>query len=499
MLFFQLLLKLVIGAYQSITPADVSVPAASPEPYYHRSIEASYQKEVDFDGNARKLSSASYVLLDPADDGGKTDKDFIKIAQVPGGIMVGGLVPGREPDWAQTTNALHITVQDVRAPQFPVVGWGNQFGWTAVFAASDCPAKRYVQTALDCQDWYALQQSYREQLQKLFIYDWQVTPTSSQEVGATAAWQSLQAQGAVPNDALAPPTESGVQMKTATQDNSYTFEVLIPWSALPPQSSLTLDQLQLHINVPQLAVNTSLLVALQKPQHYQLGVCQADLIGVDEYGQQQPAYYRPTADTMLTAAFYLGNHIEGYAYDVTGWSPEVQPVTYTQQQIGDQEFMCGPYLGYARGKLTNHLYQWPPIGSTVEIAHDGDALFIKNTNYTTRSPFGAGMCGGCGTIKYQIYRIDASGAITKTLDGAVYLGEIGVFDGDMGWSDNGRTVTRWTSYQVADEGPPLSWTREQFCYSETTGVHEACGKDAVPPSEPRQFDWKSLPDPASGR
>jgi hypothetical protein len=470
------------------------------------------------------------------------------------GLCVVGMVNGGAPDWpVKPTEMLskdHVEVWLATTPDItlPPVGYGNQFGETGLKSADDCEASgenasEIQKKEANCRAWYTKQTLYRALLRRLFVRQWAIANAGIEEEFATTAWRNLETnffRKDLPEQ-LQPREFDGTT--TLVHDGKagngkfeadYTFQLFIPYSALPPSPSLEIRDLWLMVDVFSPASNgaktgpfsttsaqrvwgdpsTFSHIRLQRPVKYTLSPCGDPLIEKNIYEDKLAAWFLPVepekasqGPTLVDKDFILTNPASGYMYDPGGVSPRVEKYTHYWKQVGADNWVCGPNLATRRGSVT---------AASMSLAQDtrfsdGDtfrlneetmdakmlpdvSILVKSGPYaTTRSPFGSGACGGCTTANLNFFTISPNGEMAAALKLELLTGDALLavdFDIAADWK-------RLTVYeQVANDPSNLSvedshWDSTAYCLNGK--IYEKCGEagNVKPPDPPKYPEFRA--------
>ncbi len=494
--------------------------------------------------------------LFPASDGSPTGK--ILVRQIDQGILIGGDVSGKTPHWPtgegdlMRSDHIEVWMADAQQPaQFPLIGWGNQFDNNVLASSADCEKQQGIgnPSVEDCKQWYSAQETYRKQLKKLFLRQWQFAPSVVREIYSVPAFAELNAtlaktaldtwspeqlptvsekskQGVIAREqALVAPLEPRKILPTIkTQEKSngqgYTFEVFVPWEALPPTQRFDLQELRLLVDVfgyraDNIAVNpyatisankkyadpdTFIAFELPNPRHYQLSACEFEKKDPQSLlwfnGVPQVSYIFPTTSTILTSFLSLMNSAAGYQYQPGNdtLSPIVDVATAWTKQIGGGRTLCGPKLALAteKGVAYSEKTEVPEANVTTKVLPDGSML-IKDGPRSYGSHYGSGQCGGCPRVTLSMLYFDPQkNTLTKAFEQGGMIDE--PYDMDMVVSPDWQKIEIYNSQVDHNneskeyEEPTVTWDRNSYCWSNMTHKFDACGvaKNVSPPS-PRAF------------
>ena len=133
--------------------------------------------------------------LVPAKTGGREGKVYFR--QTDDGILINGHVTGTPPNYARfpaemgTREYVGISIALSDRVNMPEFGWGNHWGLTNCKAVEAVPLPDRRAGWEDCRPWEARQAKYRDQLRRLFVRHWQISPQVSIETYASDAFQNV--------------------------------------------------------------------------------------------------------------------------------------------------------------------------------------------------------------------------------------------------------------------------------------------------------------------
>jgi hypothetical protein len=446
------------------------------------------------------------------------------------GLFVAGTVDGDLPDFPHTKEQIlskdHVELWLSGSPDIdlPPIGWGDQFGdtvlpkgpdscadWAKPFARPGAPDLEKM-----CKDWAALQVRYRAYLKKLFVREWVVSPDYAVESFATPAYDEIQKDFSKLGDDFPEimKPKGSVKMFLFPEQSGYSFQISIPFEALPPLPSLSQGELYFSLDVfnampagkNTAAYSTSSparvngkadtfnLLRLEVPFRFSLTPCQMPLAGIDKRGAYHPAWFIPErgpGNEYESEAFILVNDPAGYRYDPAGLSPGVRTTDYFWKDAGPGEWICGPHLTYRKGGQSQSFpYTISEDGFDTRRLPDGD-LLIKTGPRVWYSEFGSGQCGACPRTDLRIFDLTKS----MKLFGALGLGDVmnspRLFSQDFTVSPDWSEITEY-DLKGDEESQPGSWSSTTWCLKPESEkeqaeghTYEKCGeKEGVQPPNP---------------
>ncbi|MCU1235978.1 MAG: hypothetical protein JWP63_3945 [Candidatus Solibacter sp.] len=322
--------------------------------------------------------------------------------------------------------------------------------------------------------WFKDQAIYREKLKALFTRAWRVAPGVKEEVYAQVAFESMTGAQQAAAVKLRP---SGLPVAKFSQAS---YEISIPWEALPPTDRLRIESVRLAVNVievdraprrPELPS-----VALNPPIELNFTSCHKAL----ETSAGKPAFALVASSSTAEGAFALENERTCCGYSAApdiAISPRIAPVENLVQRIGLTEFLCGSPLSYRKGKVvTNASLELAP-GSGFEPLEalpaslpshrlpDGVRLFRDGPLWAARQQT-SGECAACPWAHLLIFSLTPSGEIARALD---LKERVDDFQYEVEVSPDWQTVTE---FKKRDE----VWASKSYCLR--GNVYEPCGENA---------------------
>lgn len=466
------------------------------------------------------------IVLVPRGEGARRGQLWINTAY-DHQLYIAGKLDGDQPDFPRTKEQIlskdHVEVWLAATPDvdLPEIGWGNQFDDVTLAEGADSCEEwaKEMQDAADekrkCRDWATAQVAYRPYLKRLFVRQWLLTPDYEIESFATPAYEEIQKRfsglGDEIPDILNP--RGKVRMYFFPEQSGYSFEISIPFEALPPLPSLNASELYLEVDVVKAApegqklgvYSTSSLkreygkpetfnvLRLDPPLYFSLTPCALPLAGTDKRGGYHPAWFIPVGGPeprYQTDTFILVNDPAGYRYEPAGLSPKVRETHYFWQGGGPGEWVCGPHLTYKKGNFsTSYPYTISQEGFEIKRLPGGE-LLVKTGPRVWYSEFGSGQCGACPRTDLRIFGLTGDMKIRE----ALRLGD--TIDGPRLFSQDFTVSADWswiTEFELEgnEEDLPGSWSSTTYCLivdteKDRTGTHvyRPCelGKNVQPPN-----------------
>ena len=352
----------------------------------------------------------------------------------------------------------------------------------------------------DCLNWIKAQYAFRDQIKKLFTRMWRISPQAKTEAYALPAWDGLTGEQ---QRGLGFPRPDGLpecKFRTAS-DATTSFEILVPWNLLPPATRLSLETIQLRLDIlgpdslgssengrfPRQRGEEGPLpiLALSPPIVNRITPCGQPLIGRDRAGEDIPAFYFPAASLVSDGVYIFESPEWPYLSDYPS-EKDVSPIAayshFVSQEIGQGEILCGPFMSYRKGNLVKHFsfrletskqHSHKPIKQfPVKLLPDGTRLIRYGPDIAS----GALWTKAFVTFNLKIF------ALTPALDAREAL-SLGAWSRDLpGYeieiSDDWRVVKE---FHQNLEG---KWTSETFCLTGT--IYRSCGKQDPSPEPKRR-------------
>ena len=517
-----LLLSCAVAVFAQDQPAPVAVPASAPI-----RVQQVLGRGLAYGIEPYKDRPADMTLVPHGPD---ARHGRIWLQTIGYGLLIVGEVDGERPDYPRNKNLIlekdhvEIWLADAKDPDLPPVGWGNQFDQITLPKGADSCAdwlkpldRGYPDKPASekkCREWADTQAHYRPYFKRLFLRQWLVTNNYAVETFATSAFNQITSRFATDQPAnnieipaqLQPLDKLQAWFSQSGKRPGYTFEILIPYVAFPPLSTLDLRDLRLMVDVfnpppPGKKVGsystssasriyakpeTFNAVRLDPPQQFHLTPCNLPLEGPDKYGDTRPAWFVPKADQSFdfeSNAFTIVNDGSGYQYEPEALSPVAHPLHYFWHTIAESEWICGPHLRYRKGDKTQ------TFDATVDEdgfdAHrlPGGDLLIKVGPLVYGSTFGSGQCGACPRTQLSILRLGSDMKLREVLSLGGLIDNGGGASQDFTVSPDWSQVVQYDEDNMDDKGNPGPWSSTTWCLKDSG--YEQCGhKDKVEPPDP---------------
>jgi hypothetical protein len=459
------------------------------------------------------------LKLEPKGKGAR--EGSVWIAQSPQGVIVAGEVLGPLASFARDAvgmpNGDHVEVwvSLVDSIPWPPVGWGHQFGPVLLENADACekpdtdgndpPFGAGAADVAECRRWYSQQASYRRKLERLFTRQWQIAPGVAVETFATPALEAMINEEKAEAQALVPSVLPQAHFDVG-RPGGYGFEILVPWSALPPADQLALDRLNIMIDVfspgrdgkygpfattaPSRAwgqPRTFNTLALVPPRTYRLGACGLPLEADDTYEPVKlPGFFLPGDGVELDTFFTLENVAAGYQYRPENPSPGIVLNRVFSRSLTSNMTVCGPTLAVRRGNGTLIQHDMQVSANLRATKADGGWLLANGPNEGMFNRFGTGVCGACPTIELSVMFIpDEAKPAVMAFAGSWLIEDPDLDSGGRNArvrvAEDQRTIEVWEAAPVRDakSGDLLdaAWTYSRHCYQPSRNEFQPCGRE----------------------
>lgn len=405
-------------------------------------------------------------------------KSSIWFAQTANGLVVAGAVDRKFP-FARTQReltdggALEIVLSFVDAVELPDLPYDP----------SNCTKAPDGRAKAACAAWFERQRVYRGALERQFIRAWRVAPVGAREEFALPAY-GLFTDAERKKLPFARP-DGTPSFRFREVGEQVTFEVLIPWSILPPADRLNLDQLRVKA---ELITSSSLqwmvdtrklpLATVFPPVVTRITTCGQPLAPVSvTYEDDAPAFYMPVASLQVDKIFFFTNALTYYREQIPRGdesSPYVGSRSFDTRELDPGEFLCGPYLSYRKGSTVRHYpFVLPDLQRlTVKRLPSGSRFLIDGPVNTPID----GARRAVSTINLRIYTLDSKFVVNQVLNvGTIYEYSTGY---EIEISPDFMKVKEFRQAEMTD-----SWSSETFCFSGK--VYSSCAKEAksAPPAK----------------
>lgn len=279
--------------------------------------------------------------------------------------------------------------------------------------------------------------------------------------------------------------------------SSSGFDLLIPWEALPPQSSLRMESVSLHIVKAGGAGVASFAIRLAAPRHYVVSPCHLPLVAlIGEYPFQElvKAFYLPQLGGQLDTVYAWKDPAVVYDWSKPALAIHQQPVQYIE--AGANEWLCGPLLTYRRGAAANSNSKPGTAGLdgfTVVRLPDPSSGFLALTpprqHHFKRFGIG-GPCAGAPVVSWRLDHVVPLNELTgkdkprvrQVLQRSVRMGcdEEEPIDYEVEFSPDLLTATEYEGHSRNSFSPDLAWRARPLKWKDG-GYKEGLWEDSPPP------------------
>jgi hypothetical protein len=317
------------------------------------------------------------------------------------------------------------------------------------------------------------------------------------------------------DDDLRQVTRNGAAGKTENWNvrSGYFYHLFIPYTAFPPAQQLKLTDLYFAVEVfgaasdgHKIGEHSSTTPSLQwgkpttfnhlrlaAPRTFSYTPCDYKVEQDDIYGAKHDGWFLPTAspeDSIFRTTVALVNHAEGYLYEPGGMSPEAAQATYFWKELANGTTICGPRLAWRSGTtiqrskfvVEDEKFEAKPLPDGWNLIRSGPSTF-------TLSPFGAGQCGSCMNMNFDIFAVSPQGEITSALHLAEDLRGEGDFPSgaDLSIASDWKSVILYREFEDPNqENPKPQWNSITYCLQ--GHAYKQCGEaKGVKPPEPANF------------
>jgi hypothetical protein len=466
---------------------------------------------VTIDGEVGEwLDKPPSLLLQPV-AGARSGR--IWLAESEDGLIAAGRVGGPPPQFPATPAGLdggdrvELAVTLIESLVLPKIGWSEASGPVELAAAEDCTRLESLaddQNAIaDCKAWYGEQVAYRRQFLDLFARRWRLAPGLVEETRAHRAFAALPAAAQNALKPLAPKSAPIARFTTPT-DSGYSFEILVPWDALPPSPVLELSRLRLSVEAASRRSDGAdgaaamLPARLEPPRRWRLSRCGYPLADLDSAGRL-PGVFLPTAGADVDTVFIAENPAARDRPATDAFSPALSRTTFFSQLLAPDVAVCGPPLAVRRGETATSQPE-VTVSQGLKTRPVKGGWLVADGPYTGEGgPFANDECGGCPLISLRVFYIAAAGAVPVTAFDDAWLIE----DADAVSEGGGSArvmlqgdLTVIDAYEAdVDERGRRAWSHVRHCYDADAHLFKECGRApvtgpppglAMPPEPPPQ-------------
>jgi hypothetical protein len=461
------------------------------------------------------------------------------LAQFPQGLVLAGSVNGPAPRFAQSLSEMpngdHVEVWIAISENVPLppIGWHDRFGPHQLNEASDCDV-----SAIEgdyCRAWFAEQVRHRRRFPRLFVRQWQLAPGVAVETYAKPAFEAItESLERLHRGNIEQAVDEALQILLPQQlpearfakpsGEGYSFEVMVPWKALPPSDRLTIDRLLLLVEVflpgevgrygsfstssearQYGRVDTMNRVALTPQRRWRLARCGYTLESYDFWGWQAlyvelvpefwnqlnpkpsklPSYFMPNGNEQIDDIFVLDNQYIDFHTAPTGLSPVINPTKLFSLELAPGVFACGPELAVRRGEaLTLSAVGIVPESRAQEVP--GGWLLALGPYKEVAGIAGEGHCGACEEMRLNMIFIPVGDRPSVSAFRARGLEcgccSVGYCIDDITLADDFRTINIMEGNDFYDSNTTL----RRLCFKTSTHEFVECGQpteEISPPNE----------------
>lgn len=357
-------------------------------------------------------------------------------------------------------------------------GWSTRFGYQVHERRASCATGEPNQNIPDCEAWFDRTLRYRREFEGLFPRRFIMTNQEVVETAATPAWKALQARlTSAGNGTKRHPLEpAGVPRYRSSGES---FEIEVPWSALPPWDSLTVESFRWSIRTDD-ANNGQETAVMRKamllvPRKYRFTNCN-QVLPAAPYDQ---AWIRPGSGLVLNEVAILDYPLS----DRPSLEPdtELAPLVTVHSSFSDAVapgiWFCGPEAAQRWGTQTSvaELRQRDFRGGRASPGKyrkqrlpDGRWLIATAPEGGSYGWFGGGPCGSCLVWISQVWLLRPAG-IKRV---ATFESEAGfdskLLDWDLHYGPDLRFVVLYEERVLAGQ-----WTRQRYCFNGR--IYALCG------------------------
>jgi len=479
------------------------------------------------DGSIREWQTQpANLTLKPKSTGARTGR--VWLAQTPQGLVIAGAVDGPVPRFAQNPEDMpqsdHVEVWIALTDEVPLpsIGWNDRFGSYRLTGAADCDDSDLGD---HCRAWFAEQLKYRHRFTRLFVRQWQLAPEVAVETYARPAFAAMTGESqerlrqVVPQGWFEQVVDEALhrllprQLPEArfakTFPEGYSFEILVPWEALPPADRLTLERVRLLVDVfsPGEAgrygafstssearqygrIDTMNSVTLTPPHRWRLARCGYPLetyaadpeIRNEHRPGKLPAYFQPTRNEQIDDIFVLKNQYIDFHTAPAGLSPIIQPSRLFSLELAPGVVACGPELAVRRGKVLT-------LGEGLRVRPGARAKKVPGGWLLASGPYeemasmaGEGHCGACEERRLDMIFIPAGdGPPVSAFRAGGLVCEccfVGYCIDDIALADDFQTIQVMEGNDLDDSKATL----RRFCFKASTHTFGECGMKRPPPN-----------------
>ncbi len=296
-------------------------------------------------------SAPLFASRKPADKRGR-----VWIAQSDAGIVVAGLMPQqKEPTTAKTHSvSLELAIASIKELTLPPISWSFRTPDPGYYrSAADCtqmtPSDAQYSIS-ECKQWVNEQLKRRAQMSAAFIRQWVLS-------NAAAANSVFELPRSAELADFQPHTPVAIAFKqrqtsASSRVTELSFELAIPWAALPATDHLRLSSVYISLALSASPVidpkppREFLAIELAVPREYQVTRCHTPLLGVNN-GETSHGYFLPSAGLATGEVLAFFNITPAYPDAPQGSdSPTALRTAHQDTELAEGQFLCWPLLAY---------------------------------------------------------------------------------------------------------------------------------------------------------
>ena len=288
----------------------------------------------------------------------------VHIRQAPWGLLFAGKVPLRTPAGPKPRGTrVELSIIGPKPFRSPVPGWIDGFEDPTFPAVSGCQKQEEADRE-KCVAWYRAAREYQTQLARLFERRYRMSGRGATEIVATPAWNFIrnkfpsleESDTGRPRWIKPAPVFNALQpavmprFQDSHRNGVYSFEIEVPWAALPPLDALTLEDFKFRLQIfdPEdglvIAMPNWLLARMRAPRRYQLTNCGLRLTSESPDNQQ---WFRPGDDLVVRDVIRLQYPFTimgamGWQLEDAGLTPRVTVSRLDEEFIESGVWLCGP-------------------------------------------------------------------------------------------------------------------------------------------------------------
>ena len=349
-------------------------------------------------------------------------------------------------------------------------GWSTRFGYQVHERRASCATGEPNQNVPACEAWFDRTLRYQGELGGLFLRRFIMTNQEVVETAATPAWKALQARlTSAGNDTKGHPLKPAGMPSYRSSGES--FEIEVPWSALPPWDSLTVESFRWSIRVddansdPKAAVLRKAMLLV--PRKYRLTNCN-QVLPAAPYDQ---AWIRPGDALVLNEVAILDYPLSYHP----SFEPDIElaPIVTVKSSFSDALapgiWFCGPEAAQGWGTQTSVAEPRErdfrggralPGKYRKQRLPDGRWLIATAPMPSSYGWMGGGQCGSCLVWTSQVWLLASAGIQRVATFESERLMDRDFLDWDLHYGPDLRFVDLYQESIRAGQ-----WTRQRYCFA----------------------------------